>query len=84
MGKTSDASTQLTGPKERAKTMDVRKITAIPARCADRFCVSPGGKDETMAVRMENVQTNVAEPKRRGRFLPTRSSRRVMKLGQEY
>ena len=32
VGKTSEARTQDTGPNEREKTIEVRKIIAIPAR----------------------------------------------------
>ena len=81
MGKTSEARTQLTGPKEREKTMDVRKIMAIPARWAARFgVVESAGKEETRAARMENVQMKIEAPKRRGFFRPTRSIRSAMKL----
>lgn len=83
VGKTSEARTQLTGPKEREKTMEVRKIIAMPARWAARLGVLEveGGKEETRAARMENVHMKVQAPKRRGFFRPMRSMRRVMKLG---
>ena len=53
VGKTSEASTQLTGPKLSEKNMLVRKIIAIPARCAAWLVDSSGGKDATIAVRTE-------------------------------
>ena len=60
--------------------MEVRKIIAIPARCAARLSVCSGGKEETMAARMENVQTNTADPNTNGFFRPIRSRSKVMKL----
>lgn len=63
VGKTSDARTHETGPKEREKLMEVRKIMAMPARCAARFIVEePGGNDATIAARIENVTTKDAAP----------------------
>ena len=53
VGNTSEASTQLTGPKLSEKKMLVRNIMAMPARCATKFVDSSGGNDATMAVRME-------------------------------
>ena len=81
VGNTSAASTQLTGPNEREKTIDVKKIIAIPARCAAKFISpEPGGNDATIAASTENVQTKVAAPKSKGLLRPIRSTRSVMKL----
>lgn len=78
---TSDASTQLTGPKLNEKTILSIKIIAIPALCAAKLVTpSPGGKEATMADRMEKRATLAAHPKRRGFFLPTVSRMSVMKL----
>lgn len=83
VGKTSEARTHDTGPYERENTMDVRKIMAIPARSAARLALLPsarGGKEATMAARMENVMMKVPEPNKRGLLRPTRSIKIVMKL----
>ena len=50
---TSDARTQLTGPKLREKKMLVRKIMAIPALCAESFVDWSGGNEATIAVKTE-------------------------------
>ena len=80
VGKTSEASTQLTGPKLTEKKILVRKIIAIPALWAERFVDSSGGKEATMAVRMEYVTTKLPAPNMRGFFRPTVSRIKVMKL----
>ena len=80
VGKTSEARTHETGPKEREKLMEVKKIMAIPALCADRFVVAVGGNEATIAARTEKVTTKDAAPYSSGFFLPIRSRRRVMKL----
>lgn len=83
VGKTSDARTQVIGPKEREKTIEVRKIIAMPARCAVRLSVVPGGKEATIAASTENVHTKVAAPKSSGFLRPTRSRKIVMKLTKD-
>ena len=77
---TSEARTQLTGPKLRENIILVRNIMAIPTLCAVRFADSPGGKHATMALKIENVITKDPAPNARGFFRPTRSMRNVMKL----
>lgn len=62
VGKTSEASTQDTGPNESEKLMEVRKIIAMPARCAVWFAFSPGGNDATIAARIEKVTTKEPAP----------------------
>ncbi len=42
--------------------MDVRKIMAMPARCAERFDAAVGGNDATMAANIEKVTTKDAAP----------------------
>lgn len=80
VGNTSEASTQLTGPKLSEKKILVRKIIAMPARCAARFVDWSGGKDATMAVRIEYVTTKLPAPNMSGFLRPTVSNSRVMKL----
>ena len=84
VGKTSEASTHDTGPNDSEKKILVMKIMAIPARCADVFVfgcpLTSGGKQATMAVRTEYVQTNAPAPNMSGFLRPTVSRIRVMKL----
>lgn len=85
VGKTSAASTQLIGPKEKEATTVMMKNMATPARWAVMFVVpvpgeTAGGKEAVSAARTANVQTKDADPYRSGFFRPTRSMKHVMKL----
>lgn len=81
VGNTSDANTQLTGPKLREKMMLVKKIMAIPAFCAAALAVSEStGLVAKMAAKIENVTTKLPAPKIRGFLRPTRSRTKTMKL----
>jgi len=79
---TSDARTQLTGPKLSENTIVMRKIMAIPALCAAVFTPlgESAGKDAVIAARMANNATSDAQPNRRGLRRPTLSMNSVMKL----
>ena len=78
---TSEANTQEIGPKLRENMILVINIIAIPARCAAKFVSPlPAGKEQTMALKTENVHTKLAAPNRSGRLRPIRSRRSVMKL----
>lgn len=83
VGKTSDANTQLTGPKLREKLMLVKKIMAMPAFCAAALAVAEStGFVAKIADKMEKVTTKLPAPKMSGFLRPTRSRTKMMKLSK--
>jgi hypothetical protein len=57
------------------------KIIAMPAFCAEGLCTAVGGKEATMAVRMQYRMARATQLKMRGLRRPTRSMMNRMKLG---
>lgn len=79
--RTSEASTQLTGPKLRENIILVMNIIAMPALCAAWLTFSAStGFVARIAAKMEKRRTKLPAPNIKGFFLPTRSKTKMMKL----